>query len=74
MTTMSVNDLDIWRTAKSLIDADGEDASLEAAQRADWAIQDTNPEAESIWKRVPKAVETLHDTNMHSDNQTVPRC
>jgi hypothetical protein len=56
---MPVSDLDIWRTAKILIDAHGENASLEAAQRADWAIRDGNPEAESVWKRVLKAVEAL---------------
>ena len=56
---MPVSDLDIWRTAKILIDAHGENASLEAAQRADWAIQDGNPEAESVWMRVLKAVEAL---------------
>jgi hypothetical protein len=54
-----VNDLDIWRAAKILIDAHGENASLEAAQRADWAIQEGNPEAESVWIRVPEAVEAL---------------
>jgi len=56
---MSVIDLDIWRTAKIIIDAHGENASLEAAQRADWTIQDGNPQAESVWMRVLKAIEAL---------------
>jgi hypothetical protein len=56
---MPLTDLDIWRTAKILIDAHGENAPLEAAQRADWAIQDGNAEAESVWMRVLKAVEAL---------------
>ena len=56
---MPVTDLEIWRTAKFLIDDHGDNASLEAAQRGDWAIQEGNPEAESIWKRVLKAVEAV---------------
>jgi hypothetical protein len=40
---MAVEDIDIWRLAKILIDAHGENAWLEAAQRADYALEDGNP-------------------------------
>lgn len=54
-----MEEIDIWRTAKILIDAHGEGAALEAAQRADHAIEDGNPEAESAWKRILKAITEL---------------
>jgi hypothetical protein len=67
---MPISEIDIWRTAKILIDAHGESASLEAAQQADWAIQDGNPKAESVWMRVLKAVETLQ-RHEHAVGQSV---
>ena len=63
---MPVQEIDIWRTAKILIDAHGENASLEAAQHADWAIADGNPQAEGVWKRVLRAIEELQGTTTGS--------
>jgi len=54
-----VDEIDIWRTAKILIDAHGEDASTHAALRADHALEDGNMDAVAVWKRVMKAVEAL---------------
>ena len=54
-----MEEIDIWRTAKLLIDAHGDKAWLEAAQRADLAVEQGNAEAESVWKRVGRAVEEL---------------
>ena len=54
-----MDEIDIWRTAKILIDAHGEDASTHAALRADHALEDGNMDAVAVWKRVMKAVEAL---------------
>jgi hypothetical protein len=54
-----VEEIDIWRTAKILVDAHGENASLEAAMRADHALEDGLPEAVNVWMRVKRAVEKL---------------
>jgi hypothetical protein len=51
-----MEEIDIWRTAKILVDAHGDGAWLQAAQRADHAIEDGSAEAESVWKRVRKAI------------------
>lgn len=57
-----MEELDIWRTAKVLIDAHGEGAWLQAAQRADRALEEGKPEIAGVWKRVLRAVEQLQDT------------
>jgi len=54
-----LEEIDIWRTAKILLDAHGDNAWLEAAQRADHALEDGNDDAFTVWKRVLKAVEDL---------------
>jgi hypothetical protein len=54
-----VEEIDIWRTAKILIDAHGENAWLEAAQRADHCLENCNSEGAAVWKRVLLAVEDL---------------
>jgi hypothetical protein len=54
-----MDEIDIWRTAKILIDAHGAEASLEAAHRADHALEDGLQDAVNVWKRVMRAVEDL---------------
>jgi hypothetical protein len=54
-----VEEIDIWRTAKILIDSHGEDAWLEASQRADHALEDSNSECVKVWKRVVAAIDEL---------------
>ena len=54
-----MEEIDIWRTAKILIDAHGDGAELEAAMRADKALEDGYLDAVKVWKRVFKAVWTL---------------
>ncbi len=53
------SDLDIYRTASVLIRKHGEDAALEAAQRADAMLERGDMEGCATWKRVLKAVEEL---------------
>lgn len=54
-----MEEIDIWRTAKILIDAHGEDAWLEASQRADHALEDNNSDGVKVWKRVIAAIDEL---------------
>jgi hypothetical protein len=59
-----MEEIDIWRAAKILVDAHGDGAWYEAAQRADHAIEDGNVEAESTWKRVLRAIEALQNVQI----------
>jgi hypothetical protein len=54
-----MDELDIWRTAKILIDAHGEAASAHATVRASHALEDGNPDAVAVWKRVMRAIEEI---------------
>ncbi len=54
-----VDDLGIYRSAKLLIDQHGEDASLEAAMRADAMLEKGDLDGKQAWVRIMKAVEEL---------------
>ena len=54
-----MEDIDIWRTAKILIDAHGDGALAEASRRERDALEDGLPDAVAVWKRVMRAVEEL---------------
>ena len=57
-----VSDLDIYRSAKFLIDQQGEDAAIEAAMRADKLLAAGNMDGKRAWVRIMKAVEELQRT------------
>ncbi len=50
------SDLDIYRSANVLIREHGEDAALEAAQRADSMLEKDDLEGLAVWKRIVRAV------------------
>jgi hypothetical protein len=54
-------DVDIWRTAKLLIDQYDDDAPIRAAQRADAQLSKGDMEGRRVWLRVLKAIEELED-------------
>ncbi len=54
-----VSDLDIYRSAKLLVDQHGEDAAAEAAMRADKMLAGGNMEGKRVWVRFMKAIEEL---------------
>ena len=56
------SDLDIYRTASVLIREHGEEAALEAAERADAMLEKGAVEGCATWKRALKAVEELQRT------------
>ncbi len=57
-----VDDLDIYRSAKTLIDQHGEDAAIEAAMRADKLLAAGDVDGKRVWVRIMKAVEELQRT------------
>ena len=59
---MPVNERDIWRSAKLLVDQHGRDAPVHAAQRADALLASGNMEGQAVWLRILKAVEALMRT------------
>ncbi len=53
------SDLEIYRSAKLLIDQHGEDAGLEAAMRADAMLEKGAMAGAATWRRIVKAVEEV---------------
>ncbi len=53
------SDIDIYRTANVLIREHGEDASIQAAMRADAMLEKGDLQGCAVWKRVLRAVEEL---------------
>jgi hypothetical protein len=52
-------DLDIYRAAKLLVDQHGEDAPLQAAERADELLEAGDFEGAAIWQTIVGAIEEL---------------
>jgi hypothetical protein len=57
-----VDDLDIWRSAKTLIDNYGDDATIHAAMRADELLAQGDLDGAGTWRRVLDAVKELERT------------
>ncbi len=53
------SDLDIYRTASVLVKHCGEDAAIEAAQRADAMLEKGILDGQRVWKRVLAAVKEI---------------
>ncbi len=53
------SDLDVYRAAHILIERHGDDASIEAAMRADELMEAGDMEGVAVWLRIVKAVEEL---------------
>ena len=58
------SDLDIYRIASVLIREHGEDAAVEAAERADAMLKNGDPDAAAVWKWVTLAVEDIQRTEL----------
>ena len=54
-----INDTDIFRAAKLLIDQHGEDAPLRAAQRADELLEEGDVDGVAVWRRILEAIDEL---------------
>ncbi len=55
-------DLDIYRSAQVLVKQHGQDASIEAAMRADAMLDKGDMDGYAVWKRIVRAVEELQGT------------
>jgi hypothetical protein len=53
------SDPDIYRAAKLLMDRDGADAGLRAAERADQLLEAGDMIGAATWRRILKAIEEL---------------
>ncbi len=54
-----IPDLDIWRSAKLLVDQHGDDAPIHAAMRIDELLDKGDLDGRAVWVRILKAVEEL---------------
>ena len=57
-----MDDLDVWRSAKALIDNYGDDATIHAAMRADELLAHGDMDGAATWRRVLAAVKELERT------------
>ncbi|MCX7139384.1 MAG: hypothetical protein NTW47_22910 [Proteobacteria bacterium] len=63
--SLALPDLDIYRSAHALIEQHGENASFEAAQRADRMLAEGDMPGKAVWLRILKAIDELQ-------SETVP--
>ena len=54
-----IDDSDIFRAAKLLIDQHGEDADIRAAGRTDGLLDDGNIEGSAVWRRIIEVIDDL---------------
>jgi hypothetical protein len=54
-----MKEIDIWRTAKALIDSHGDRAASEAAKRAERALVKADTTEIAVWKRIERAIKIL---------------
>jgi hypothetical protein len=64
-----LSELDVWRSAQILVQAHGENAPLEAAQRADRALEDGFLDVVAVWKRILGACQELLRSQPSSPNE-----
>ena len=58
-----MSDLDIYRSAKLLVDQHGSGATAEAMKRADALAAQGDAARKVVWLRILEAVEELQNTN-----------
>ena len=56
---MSVAEIDLWRSAKLLIDQHGDEAAIHAAMRADELLDAGDLDGAAVWRRIIRAIEEL---------------
>jgi hypothetical protein len=54
-----IDDPDIFRAAKLLIDQHGDDAPIRAAQRADVLLEEGDMDGALVWRRILDAIDEL---------------
>ncbi len=61
-----IPEIDIFRVANLLVKRHGQDASIEAAMRADAMLDKGDLDGYAAWKRILRAVEELQGTEPKS--------
>lgn len=56
------SELDIYRSAKAMIEQHGHAAALEAAMRADKLLAEGDLDGQRLWLRILKAIDELQGT------------
>ena len=56
-----VDALDIYRTARLLIEQHGDEAPIHAAMRADAMLEAGDLDGQAVWKRIIRAIKDLQD-------------
>ena len=54
-----VDEIDIWRCAKLLVDEHGDTAAIHAAMRADALLDAGDLDGAAVWRRIVRAVREL---------------
>ncbi len=57
-----VSELDVFRSAKLLVDQHGTEAPSHAAMKADAMLEKGDPDGRAVWQRILAAVTELLDT------------
>ncbi len=57
-----ISDLDIYRSAQTLVKQHGQDAPIHAATRADAMLDKGDLDGYAVWRRILRAVEELRGT------------
>ena len=53
------SDLDVYRSAKLLIDQHGDEAAIHAAMRVDELLDKGDLDGAAVWRRIIRAIEEL---------------
>jgi len=54
-----IQEIDVWRAAKVLVDQHGDEAPIQAAMRVDDMLERGDLEGRRVWKKILEAVEEL---------------
>ncbi len=57
------SEIDIYRSAKPLIDQHGDEAPIHAAMRADELLDAGDLDGAAVWRRIIRAIEELQRTD-----------
>ena len=59
-----IEDIDLWRAAKLMVDRCGHEAELQAASRADEKLESGDMEGRAVWLRIASAIRELQRGRM----------
>ena len=66
---MTVDDIDIYRAAKLLIDKHGDEADVIAIRRATKMLDDGDVDGYAVWKRIVDAIKDMQRETPRSGEQ-----